>query len=93
MIFYLMIQIQINIDLLRSKVEVKELKLLQLSGNEIITALNKPDDYILAIVSVEKGKAHEPRYRWKPFLAEPSFDTVSINFNLHDLLENATPPK
>ena len=35
--------------------------------NEIITALNKPDDYILAIVSVEKGKAHEPRYRWKPF--------------------------
>ena len=25
-------------------------------------------------------------------LAEPSFDTVSINFNLHDLLENATPP-
>ena len=61
--------------------------------NEIITALNKPDDYILAIVSVEKGKAHEPRYRWKPFLAEPSFDTVSINFNLHDLLENATPPQ
>jgi len=61
--------------------------------NEIITALNKPKDFILAIVSVENGQAHEPRYRWKPFTAEPSFDTVSINFNLNELLEHATPPK
>ena len=61
--------------------------------NEIITALNKPDDYILAIVSVENGQAQVPRYRWKPFTAEPSFDTVSINFNLHELLERATTPQ
>ena len=61
--------------------------------NEIITALNKPDDYILAIVSVENGQAQVPRYRWKPFTAEPSFDTVSINFNLQELLQYASPPK
>ena len=61
--------------------------------NEIITALNKPDDFILAIVSVENGFAHEPRYRWQPFVTEPSFDTVSINFNLKELLEKATSPQ
>ena len=61
--------------------------------NEIITALNKPDDYILAIVSVENGQAHKPRYRWKPFTTEPSFDTVSINFNLKELLEQSLLPK
>jgi len=61
--------------------------------NEIITALNKPDDYILAIVSVENGQAQVPRYRWKPFTVEPSFDTVSINFNLHELLDLALVPK
>jgi len=61
--------------------------------NEIITALNKPDDFILAIVPVENGFAHEPRYRWQPFATEPSFDTVSINFDLHELLEQATAPR
>ena len=61
--------------------------------NEIITALNKPDDFILAIVSVENGFAHKPHYRWQPFKAEPSFDTVSINFDLRELLDRAQPPQ
>ena len=61
--------------------------------NEIITALNKPDDFILAIVSVEDGIAHEPSYCWRPFDSEPSFDTVSVNFDLHELVSRAHSPQ
>lgn len=61
--------------------------------NEIITALNKPDDYILAIISVDNGVADEPRYVWNPFTGEPSFDTVSINYDLTEFFARAEAPR
>ena len=60
--------------------------------NEIITALNKPDDFILAIVSVENGFAHEPRYLKQPFATEPSFDTVHVTYALQELLARSMAP-
>ena len=60
--------------------------------NEIITALNKPDDFILAIVSVENGFAHEPRYLKQPFATEPSFDTVHVTYALQELLVRSMAP-
>jgi hypothetical protein len=55
--------------------------------NEILTALNKPDDYILALVFVGPNGADHPRYLTKPFEQEPDFATASVNFRLKDLLE------
>ena len=60
--------------------------------NEILTALNKPDDFILAIVEVENGTAKEPRYLRRAFTRELGFAEVSANFKLSALLSVAEAP-
>jgi SNF2 family DNA or RNA helicase len=62
-----------------------------ITRNEIMTALNKPDDFILAIVTVD-GDAAEPRYVRQPFQREPDFAVTSVNYRLADLLQRAAPP-
>jgi len=60
--------------------------------DEILAAINSPDQYILAIVEVENGQAREPRYVRKPFKKEPDFGVTSVNYNLGQLLVmNETP--
>ncbi len=54
--------------------------------NEILTALNKPDDYILALVFVGENGGEKPRYLTKPFDQEPDFAAASVNFRIRDLL-------
>lgn len=54
--------------------------------NEILTALNKPDDFILALVFVGAGGAGKPHYLTKPFEQEPDFATASVNFKVKELL-------
>jgi Domain of unknown function (DUF3883) len=59
--------------------------------NEVLTALNTPEDYVLAVVEID-GAAQEPRYiRRFPF-REPSFAEVSVDLDLRDLLERAKRP-
>ena len=60
--------------------------------NEILTALNKPDAFILAIVEVADGYAGQPRYVRGPFRAEPDFGAVSVTYKLQDLLPKAEAP-
>jgi hypothetical protein len=60
--------------------------------NEILTALNKPDDYILALVFVGAAGAEKPRYLMKPFEQEPDFATASVNFKLKDLMARVEAP-
>lgn len=55
--------------------------------NEILTALNKPDDFILAIVEIDGEKA-TPRYVHKPFGKEPDFGVTSVNYRISQLLGN-----
>jgi superfamily II DNA or RNA helicase len=62
-----------------------------ITRNEIMTALNKPDDFILAIVTVD-GDAAGPRYVRQPFQREPDFAVTSVNYRLADLLSRANPP-
>ena len=62
-----------------------------ITRNEIMTALNKPDDFILAIVTVD-GEAADPRYVREPFQREPDFAVTSVNYRLADLLQRAAPP-
>jgi hypothetical protein len=69
------------------------------SKNEILAAINKPEDYILAIVEVElnestngdevKATAMEPKYIRKPFQQEPEFAVTSVNYKIGDLLKQA----
>jgi superfamily II DNA or RNA helicase len=63
-----------------------------ITKNEILTALNKPDDFVLAIVSVKEGIAQTPRYVRKPFSKEPDFNVTSVNYNLDKLLEISEEP-
>ena len=63
-----------------------------ISRTQIMTAFNKPDDFILAIVRVDGDTAHEPRYVRKPFTREPDFGVVSVNYNLDELLARANFP-
>ncbi len=59
------------------------------SKNEILTALNKPEEFILAIVEVDGQNTHVV-YLKEPFkgVDKPSFMEVSRNFNILDLLQN-----
>ena len=76
-------------------IEVKgraaEAKTVTITKNEILTGLNKPDEFILAIVLVHEDSAIT-RYCRKPFSKEPDFGVESINYALNDLLISATEP-
>ena len=55
------------------------------SKNEILTGLNRPEEFILAIVEVD-GTAARTVYLKKPFngMAKPNFAEVSRSFNITD---------
>lgn len=55
--------------------------------NEILTALNRPEQFILALVEVSDGRAHPPRYVRQPFDTEPGFGVTSVNYDINKLLE------
>lgn len=56
--------------------------------NEILTALNKPDEFILAIVEVDGTQTHTV-YLKKPFCNAPDFTATSVNFDIADLVANS----
>ena len=58
---------------------------MTITRNEILTALNEPDAFILAIVSVVDGFAQEPRYVRNPFKREPDFGATSVTYELTEL--------
>src|SRR5690606_3126334 len=59
--------------------------------NEIIAGLNKPDDFILALVEVD-GDTATPRYVRRPFHREPDFAATSVNYSIRELLAMAEEP-
>ena len=59
------------------------------SKNEILTALNRPEEYILAIVEVD-GDQTKTVYLKQPFRNAPDFTATSVNFDIDDLTRNAT---
>ncbi len=62
---------------------------ITVSKNEILAGLNKPDDYILAVVEVEflDGSAcvTDVHYIRRPFRREPDFAATSVNYSLSEL--------
>ncbi len=67
-------------------------KTVTITKNEILTALNKPDDFILAIVVVDGDTTQEPRYVRCPFQREPDFAATSVNYDLDGLLNRSEAP-
>jgi hypothetical protein len=74
---------------LEVKGKTKGVNTVTVSRNQILYALNKPDDFILAIVEVDGDSASEPLYVRCPFEHEPDFATASVNFDLKKLLARA----
>lgn len=55
--------------------------------NEILTALNKPDEFILAIVEVD-GTRTRMIYLRNPFRTSPDLGACSVNYEIADLIRN-----
>ena len=87
---------------MRQRLEAYALRLIEVKGrakgattvtiskNEILTGLNKTDEFILAIVEVD-GANTKTIYLKNPFkgMDKPAFAEVSRNFNIKDLISNA----
>jgi len=56
-----------------------------LSRNEILTAINSPESFILALVTVEDGEAREPIFISAPAFTDPGFLATSVTFKLKAL--------
>ncbi len=60
--------------------------------NEILYSLNKPDDFILAIVEFIDDTTHNIHYIRSPFQREPDFGVTSVNYNFADLVVRGQEP-
>ena len=60
--------------------------------NEILYSLNKPADYILAIVEFLGDDNHRVHYVRQPFQREPDFGATSVNYDFAELLARAGEP-
>jgi hypothetical protein len=65
---------------------------ITVTRNEILTSLNKPDSFILALVEFLNGGEHRVRYVRRPFRREPDFGVTSVNYDLAELLARAEEP-
>ncbi|MBX6329364.1 MAG: DUF3883 domain-containing protein, partial [Pseudolabrys sp.] len=64
-----------------------------MTRNEILYSLNKPDDFILAIVEFRDGGNHKVHYVRRPFQREPDFHAASVNYDFAELLARAETPR
>lgn len=65
---------------------------ITVTRNEVLYSLNKPDDFILAIVEFTSEDTHRTHYLRQPFKREPDFGASSVNYDFSDLLERAKDP-
>lgn len=67
-------------------------EVVTVTKNEILYSLNKPDDYILALVEFLPDGGHRARYVRTPFAREPDFDANSVNYDFEKLLAKSETP-
>ena len=66
---------------------------ITVTKNEILYSLNKPEDFILAIVEFMPDNSHQVHYLRQPFQREPDFGVTSVNYKFSELLARAEAPK
>lgn len=82
-----------NLRFIEVKGRAKGADTITVTKNEVLTGLNRPDAYFLAVVLIEGGRAEEPIYLQSPFSQEPEFALASLNLKLKDLLAGSSPSK
>jgi hypothetical protein len=65
---------------------------ITVTKNEILYSLNKPDDFILAIVEFMADGSERVHYVRRPFRREPDFGVTSVNYDFAELLQRAGIP-
>ena len=66
---------------------------ITVTRNEVLYSLNKPDDFILALVEFLDSDEHRVHYLRRPFQREPDFGVTSVNYSLAELLARAEAPR
>lgn len=66
---------------------------ITVTRNEILYSLNKPDDFILAIVEYYDDQNHKVHYIRQPFNREPDFGVTSVNYDFADLVARGEAPR
>ena len=77
------------------KGRVAEADIVTVTKNEILYSLNKPDDFILAMVAFAADGSHEVRYLRRPFHEKgvtTDFAGATVNFPFAQLLAEAASP-
>ena len=77
-----------SIRFIEVKGRTKGADTVTVTRNEILTALNKPESFILAIVEVDGDKTRTVYLRC-PFSAKPDFATTGITYNIADLISSS----
>jgi SNF2 family DNA or RNA helicase len=62
---------------------------ITITRNEVLYSLNRPDDFILAIVQFGGDHGHLVYYVRRPFGREPDFGVTSVNYDFGELLARA----
>jgi hypothetical protein len=65
---------------------------ITVTKNEILYSLNKPDNFILAMVEFLPDNSHRVHYLRQPFQREPDFGVTSVNYTFAELLARAKVP-
>ena len=80
---------------LEVKGRIADADTVTVTKNEILYSLNKPDDFILAMVAFGADGSHEVRYLRRPFHEKgvtTDFAGATVNFPFARLLAEAVPP-
>ena len=65
---------------------------LTVTRNEILYSLNKPGDFILAMVEFHPDGRPVTQYLRQPFRREPDFGVTSVNYNFAEPMARAAEP-
>jgi hypothetical protein len=71
---------------LEVKGRITEADTITVTKNEILYSLNKPDDFILAVIEFLGDGVHRAHYLRQPFQREPDFGVTSVNYSFAELL-------
>jgi hypothetical protein len=66
---------------------------ITVTKNEILYSLNKPEDFILAVVAFGPDGTHRVHYVRCPFRREPDFGVTSVNYDFSELVTRGEVPQ
>lgn len=71
------------------KGRAKGAETVTVSANEILTAVNKPGSFVLALAEVDNDKVSRLVYLRQPFTSPLDISAVSANFSIRNLIRNS----